>query len=326
MKIWRTRYRYFTMTRLHSIDPVLRNAAVRAARQFLEAQGFFEVRTNKCVHAGAMEPYIDTFYLKNTHGAHLGFLASSPEMAMKKIFHRELQQNPQARGIYEISPAFRDDPEGKYHLSEFTMAEWYARGMSRDAIVTQAIQLVKHIAAALGNTEFPYLLQKIDLRKILHDEGLPLDTSTAFPYSAMYTERHGKMPHHLNTLDGEIACFNLLFDEVVLPQLRAVPSLVAVEGFPACLAALARVENDTACRTELFFAGLELANAYTEEYDAEKIHYLWASYNEIRRLRGVPEHPIDTELLRVAPTMKGVCGIALGLERVLCLMGNNFGL
>lgn len=302
------------------IDPLQRNIAVRAARRFLETQGFLEVRTDKCALAGAMEPYIDTFSLKNSHGAHLGFLASSPEFAMKKIFYRELEQNPQARGIYEISPVFRDDLAGKYHLSEFTMVEWYARDFTRDAIVAQSAQLVKHVARALGNIDFSELVQKVDLRHILSGHGLHLDLQASLPYSSLYTHRHGKMPHHLNALDGEIACFNLIFDELVLPQLRTMKGLVAVEGFPACLAALARVEENTACRTELFLAGVELANAYTEEDDAAKIKQLWESYNEIRRLRGFPEHPIDTELLQAAPAMRGVCGIALGLERVLLVI------
>ena len=299
---------------------LLRNQAVRAARTFFHERGLLEVRTEKCVLAGAMEPYIDTFALQSSLSGHAGYLASSPEFAMKKIFAAELQQNPAANGIYEIAPVFRDDRTGKLHLAEFTMIEWYMRGADRHGIVTMAVELMRYVANAMGKTLAPAVLARVDLRAIFAEHGFSPDQGEALPYSALYASRFGKMPYHVNALDGEIACFNLLFDEVVVPVLRESAGIVAVEGFPDCLAALARTEGRTAARTELFVAGVELANAYLEESEPRAIRQRWNHYNEIRRLRGVPEHPIDEELLQACPTMHNVCGIALGLERLLLML------
>lgn len=299
---------------------LLRNQAVRAARSFFHERGLLEVRTEKCVPAGAMEPYIDTFALQSKWSGHAGYLASSPEFAMKKIFAAELQQNPTAKGIYEIAPVFRDDRTGRLNLAEFTMIEWYMRGIDRHDIVTMAGELMHYVIVSLGRSIAPQTLTTVDLREILAQCDFALEADLSLPYSALYSSRFAKMPYHVNALDGEIACFNLLFDEVVVPVLRASPGIVAVEGFPDCLAALARTDGRTAQRTELFVAGVELANAYSEESDVEKIRQRWAKYNEIRCLRGVPEHPIDEELLRACPTMHNVCGIALGLERLLLML------
>lgn len=299
---------------------LLRNQAVRAARAFFHERGLLEVRTEKCVLSGAMEPYIDTFALQSRLSGHAGYLASSPEFAMKKIFAAEMQQNPAANGIYEIAPVFRDDRTGKLHLTEFTMIEWYMRGSDRRDIISMAAELMRYVAAAAGTTIAPAVAAHIDLRAILAAHGFSTDQKKALPYSDLYTRRFGKMPQHVNALDGEIVCFNLLFDEVVLPVLRETPGIVAVEGFPDCLAALARTEGKIAARTELFVAGVELANAYLEESQAETIRQRWNEYNEIRRLRGVPEHPIDEELLQACPTLHSVCGIALGLERLLLML------
>ena len=163
-------------------------------------------------------------------------------------------------------------------------------------------------------------MHTVDLRDILAERGFSPDNSKPLPYSMLYAARFGSMPQRVNALDGEIASFNLLFDEVVVPVIRELPGIVAVEGFPKCLAALARCDDETAARTELFVSGIELANAYSEESEAAVIRQRWSDYNEIRRLRNVPEHPIDEELLVALPAMEGVCGVALGLERLLLLL------
>jgi lysyl-tRNA synthetase class 2 len=297
-----------------------RNQAIRALRNFFHEQRLIEVRTPKCVLAGAMEPYIDTFALESRHTGHVGYLASSPELAMKKIFAAELQHNPTARGIYEIAPVFRDDRTGKFHQPEFTMVEWYMRNAERSGIVKMAVELISYLAAAIEKNIAPTKLETVDLREVFLEQNFLLDFTTPQPYSRLYAARFGSMPQHVNALDSEIVCFNLLFDEIVQPVISAIPGIVAVEGFPDCLAALARSDGMIAARTEIFVAGVEIANAYSEEFDAALIKQRWQDYNEIRRRSALPEHPLDEELLESASSMQGVCGIALGLERLLLVL------
>ncbi len=299
---------------------LLRNQAIRAARKFFEQHGLIEVRTPKCVSAGAMEPYIDTFALQSSLCGHLGYLASSPEFAMKKIFSAELQHNPGARGIYEIAPVFRDDRAGKLHLPEFTMVEWYAQNTERQGIIAMAVEFMRDLAAVVGQPIAPPQVTTVDLREVLAKKKFAPQFRQPWPYSRLYKAHFSAMPHHVNALDGEIACFNLLFDEIVQPVIRSLPGVIAVDGFPDCLAALARSDGETAARTELFVSGVEIANAYSEEFDAAIIRQRWIAYNEIRRLRGVPEHPVDEELVDTAFAMQGVSGIALGLERLLLML------
>ena len=299
---------------------LLRNQAIRAARNYFNEHGLLEVRTPKCVSAGAMEPYIDTFALQSSISGFVGYLTSSPEFAMKKIFAAELQHNPGARGIYEIAPVFRDDRAGKLHQPEFTMVEWYVQDIQRQDIITMAVELIRYVAATVGKTIAPPQVTNVDLREVLVEQSFSPDFNQPQPYTRLYGTRFGRVPQHFNHLDGEIACFNLLFDEVVQPVIREMPGIVAVEGFPDCLAALARSDGKTAARTELFISGVELANAYSEEFDANVIRQRWSAYNEIRQLRGVPEHPVDEELLETASTMRSASGIALGLERLLLML------
>ncbi|MCX7633893.1 MAG: hypothetical protein N2Z22_11240, partial [Turneriella sp.] len=272
--------------------------------------------TYLCVPSAAMEPFIDTFALESKENGRVGFLASSPEISLKKIFARALVQNPDYQGIYQICSVFRDDRPGKLHRPEFTLAEWYRKDATRQKMVADAHALVIEIARALFPDMPSPALDELDLRTIFGEKF----RSEYKSYSELYQKQYGKLPSAANALDCEIASFNLLFDEWVLPILRVRPGLVAVSGFPPCLAALAKIENGVAARTELFCCGIEIANAYDEEHDPKTIRQRWQEYNELRALRGAATHPIDEELLVAAPSLQGVSGIALGLERVLCAL------
>lgn len=296
---------------------MLRSRAIRATRAFFSRESIIEVRTNRLVASPAMEPYIDAFALNDATRVLRGYLATSPEFAMKKIFGEELISSPEAAGIYEIAPVFRDDRPGKNHSVEFTMIEWYKKDCSLAQIVDQCIRLIRHLASEMRISDFETAVTHFDIvtefEKYL---GHPLPAGSR-PYTALYRSHFKELPHHLNGLDAEIACFNLLFDSWLLPVIKNQAGFVAVSGYPECLAAMARVKNATAERTEIYYQGLELANAYQEEHDADAIRARWAENNEIRRLRGVAEHPLDAELLAALGAMRGTSGIAVGLERVL---------
>lgn len=296
---------------------ILRNRAIRAARDFFRERGILEVRTLKCVSAGAMEPYIDSFGVSGHLSGRIGDLATSPEFAMKKVFAAEMAAAPGAHGIYEIAPVFRDDHKGALHAHEFTMVEWYAKNTALADIVSDAVGLIEALAHALtgGNTSLP--VSNLTLKDLFSQSGFTPDAENPTAFTDHYRKLHGGLPHHLNTLDCEICCFNLLFDELVLPSLRTIPGLAAVHGFPECLAALAQVSEGIALRTEIYHAGVELANAYQEEDDAEKVRGRWLAYNQIRQLRGVAPHAVDEALLAALPDMKNTAGVAVGLERIL---------
>ena len=236
---------------------------------------------------------------------------------MKKFFSAELKSTPEAAGIYEIAPVFRDDRPGKNHSVEFTMIEWYRKDCSLAQIVEQCVRLICHLASEVRISNFETAVSHFDIATEFEKHlGHSLPAGSR-PYTTLYQTHFKELPHHLNELDAEIVCFNLLFDNWLLPVIKHQAGFVAVSGYPEFLAAMARVKNSSAERTEIYYRGLELANAYQEEHDAESIRTRWSENNEIRRLRSMPEHPLDAELLASLGSMRGTSGIAVGLERVL---------
>lgn len=312
--------------RLRSPSPVrrrtvtpqnLRNRAIRYTRDFFAARRIIEVMTPKAVHSAALEPYIDAVGLTTRQSTGNFYLATSPEFALKKIYAAELAANTEARGIYEIAPVFRDDRPGKNHALEFTMVEWYAAETSLDDILRSAAALIGELAKNTSGISLPETLEIVKISELFAAAGHAFDLSSEKKTIEKYLSLHASLPQHLNTMDAATICFNLLFDEIVVPLLRAKDHLVAATGFPEYLGALAYCENGIAERGEIFFHGLELANGYREEWRSAVARERWQRYNEIRALRGVNPHAIDDELLAILADMQGVSGVALGLERVL---------
>jgi len=308
----------------------LRNRAVRAARDYFKQRNILEVRTAKAVMAAAMEPYIDAFSLAGSQQKPELRLATSPEIAMKKIFAAEMAENSGAAGIYEIAAVFRDDPATKNHASEFTMVEWYERDCLLAQILQNTADLVCTIAGMLEQKPPENRLEIYSLQSLFAECGLQLDFADPTCFAKAWSARHGNLPHSLNDLDLAIAAFNLLFDEIILPRLKQESGLCAVYGYPEILGAMAYCENGVAERAEIYLEGVELANGYREEFRPQVVRERWLRYNEIRILRGEAPHTIDEGVLSSLPTLEGVAGIALGLERTLAALATtltlqNFG-
>ena len=118
-------------------------------------------------------------------------------------------------------------------------------------------------------------------------------------------------------------CFSFLMVSVVEPALKAVGRPVALAGYPAFQAALARLDPRdprVSLRFELFVAGVELANAYTELTDAAQQRERFARFQEERRAAGKPPHPADVDFLEAAGHLPPCAGIALGADRLLALL------
>jgi elongation factor P--(R)-beta-lysine ligase len=67
----------------------------------------------------------------------------------------------------------------------------------------------------------------------------------------------------------------------------------------------------------------ELANGYHELNDAAEQRERFERDNTKRRARGMPEMPIDENLLAVLDTMPDCAGVALGVERLLMVLAHT---
>ena len=125
--------------------------------------------------------------------------------------------------------------------------------------------------------------------------------------------------------DDKDVLLDLLMSHVIEPQLGQ-SGLTFIYDYPASQCALAKITYDktgqlVAQRFELYIRGVELANGYQELTDWQEQEARFARDNLKRRGRGLPEHPMDRQLIAALKQGLPECaGVALGVDRLLMLM------
>jgi lysyl-tRNA synthetase class 2 len=233
---------------------------------------------------------------------------------------------------FQLARVFRNGEVSATHNPEFTMLELYRAGTDYEGIMQDLEQLLEAAAVALcGTTRVRW-------------RGVELDLAAPFPRLTMrdaFRERAGvdleRCRDDVDRLRDEARAAGLdpgrpgdsfddlffrIFLERVEPGLGA-PRPVFLTEWPASMAALSRVKADDARwaeRFELFAAGLELANGFTELTDAAEQRRRLEEEQETRRALGREVYPLDEGFLDAVARMPHAGGVAVGFDRVLMLL------
>ena len=120
--------------------------------------------------------------------------------------------------------------------------------------------------------------------------------------------------------------FNQIFLNEVEPHLGTNGRPTIIYDYPAILAALAKLKKDDprlAQRFELYIAGLELGDCYTELTDWKEQNYRFK--NELKLIRKSNKNKVvqDDTLIKALKTGLPDCsGMAMGIDRVVMLFGD----
>jgi lysyl-tRNA synthetase class 2 len=213
--------------------------------------------------------------------------------------------------IFQICRCFRDQERGTRHLPEFTMMEWYRRDADYRDLMEECECLILHLAAALGyGAALSYEGQVIHLQRPWER----ITVQEAFEkYAAISVEA---------ALAG--GCFDEALTACVEPNLgRAQPTFL--HDYPLALGSLARAKKDNASlveRFELYMAGMEIANAFTELADVEEQRRRFQKEEDNRRRAGKPPYPSPEFFLESLEGLGESAGIALGLDRLVMVFAD----
>jgi len=266
----RYRQRYLDLIANPEVREVFRaRAAITAGiREFFTARGFLEVETPmmQAIPGGAAARPFRTFY--NALDCEM-FLRVAPELYLKRLVVGGFER------VFEINRNFRNEGLSRSHNPEFTMLEFYAAYMDYRSLMDLTEELVVGLALKVkGTTVFEYQGQPIDLtppwpRLRLVDSlwevgGLTREQAHDVSFLTAELRRRGvpvKPGYGIGRLQLE------MFERLVEPNL---PRPTFVIDFPKEVSPLAKSlpgEPDLVERFELFVAGRELANAFTELND-----------------------------------------------------------
>jgi len=261
-------------------------------RAFFIESGYLEVETPLLIPGNAPEVHIDAVPAGD------GFLQTSPELCMKRLLAAGYSK------IFQISHCWRQSERGSRHLPEFSMLEWYrADAGYRDL---------------QGDCE--RLLQRLCPPGSLSWQGHSINLAGSWP---RVTVAEAFAAHASLSLEQALQQdrFDELLSTEVEPHLGFEQPVFLVD-YPAKLAALARLSADNpavAERFELYIAGLEVANAFSELTDPVEQAERFADDEATRRKLGKLPYPAPEKFLAELPGMPVAAGIALGLDRLVML-------
>lgn len=274
----------------------LRATLLAAIRKWFSAQDFLEVSTPVRLPAVAPEAHIDA----EPSGG--WFLQTSPELCMKRLLAAGYGR------VFQICPCFRAGERGQKHLPEFSMLEWYRANADYSALERDLGSLLPFLARELcGASEISFKGEKIEL-------GEGFEVLTVAEAFAKFTK---KTPEEA-IREGQ---FDELMAFEIEPGLgRGRPTIL--KDYPASLAALSRlgVANPSICeRLELYVAGVELANGFSELCDSGEQRRRFERENALRLGQGKESYPLPEPFLKALPDMPPSAGIALGVDRLAML-------
>lgn len=281
-----------------------------SVRSFFTEQDFIEVRTPSLVPCPGTEPSLDVFSTHLKIGSHQQklFLPTSPELHLKKALALGAEK------IFEIAPCFRNGERTERHQPEFLMLEWYRAYENLRAIRTDIVSLINRLSSEFALPP-PQAVRSFTVAELfLKYCDFELQPTTSKEELAALAQKLKVDVHSAESIDD---FFFLIFGEKIESQLPP-EELIFVEKYPPYQAALARLTSDGwGDRFEVYWKGMELANAFHELNDPT-VQRQRALEDLEKKVTAHKEAVfLDEEFFTCLEAgMPPSSGIALGLERL----------
>lgn len=241
---------------------------IKELRSFMEANDFLEVETPMMhpIPGGAVaKPFV-------THHHALDkpmFLRIAPELYLKRLVVGGFEK------VFEINRNFRNEGLSTRHNPEFTMVEFYQAYADYNDLIPFTEKLIRTLCdKILGTRCIDYQGNKLDFNqpfaKLTIQEAIlkihpELDVHTTTACRNILKKYKIDQPEQANLETLQM----LIFEETVEKELIQ-PTFIL--GYPTAVSPLARRNVDQpeiVDRFELFIAGREIANGFSELNDAE---------------------------------------------------------
>lgn len=306
-----------------------RSAIIAMIREFLHARGFLEVETpmmQTTVGGAAAKPFM-------THHNSLDmdlFLRIAPELFLKRLLVGGMEK------VFEINRNFRNEGLSRQHNPEFTMLELYQAYADYNVMMDLTEEIIclcvekycegSQLQIASGKSQIANSDERLATGVI--DYTRPW---RRVRYVEILKEHSGCDIDDVSTIRAKARELGL--DEAAMDDAVVVDKLFEatvednlfnptfVMDYPAELCPLAKRKKDEtrfAERFELYVAGMELANAYTELNDPAV-----QEENFRRQLRGQEESiaTMDADFITALKYgMPPAGGLGIGIDRLVMVL------
>ncbi len=328
----RYRQRYLDLATNVDVREVFltRSRLIREIRQFFDARGYVEVETPMLqpLAGGAVARPFKTFH--NALGIDL-FLRIAPELYLKRLVVGGFEK------VYEINRNFRNEGISTRHNPEFTMLEFYEAYSDFEAMMTLTENLFLHLARSVkGSEELEYAENNIKLtppfRRLRMLEAIQKTLGErAIDVSEQDLRDRNTVVRLLGQVEGKFdpdapwgKLVAELFEEIVEPQLIQ-PTFIY--DLPLDVSPLSKKKPDDPQlveRFELFVAGMECANGFSELNDPEDQRERFLAQLSERERGDSEAHVMDEDYVRaLAHGLPPTGGEGIGVDRLVMLFTDS---
>ncbi len=294
----RYRQRYLDLIANPEVAKVFKTRAkiVQSLRRQLEAHGYLEVETPMMqpLYGGAAARPFTTHH--NTLDVDL-YLRIAPELYLKRLVVGGLER------VYEINRNFRNEGISTHHNPEFTMLEFYQAYTDYHGMMDLTAELLRQVAIdATGGTVVDYQGTQMDfgaVRRMTMREAVGDETLSGAELMEAFETRV----------------------EAGLMQ----PTMSY--AYPTEVSPLSKQKADDPAfveRFEIYAAGMEIGNAYTELNDPQEQRRRFEMQREMAAQGDGEAHQMDEDYIRaLCYGMPPTGGEGIGVDRLTMLLTNS---
>ncbi|HUS05748.1 MAG TPA: lysine--tRNA ligase, partial [Bryobacteraceae bacterium] len=318
----RYRQRYLDMIANPEVQRVFvtRSKVIASLRRQLDARGFLEVETPmmQSLYGGATARPFATHH--NALDIDL-YLRIAPELYLKRLVVGGLER------VYEINRNFRNEGISTHHNPEFTMLEFYQAYTDYNGLMDLSAELLRQTAIdATGGTQVSYQGQAIDfgavrrfsMREAIVEywkgEGRP---SLDQVKDAAWLQQHSRAD-----TPGEALVD--IFERIVEDQLIQ-PTIIY--DYPVETSPLSKNKPDEpemVERFEIYIAGMEIGNAYTELNDPQEQRRRFEMQLAMGEKGNEEAHRMDEDYVRaLSYGMPPTGGEGIGIDRLVMVLTDS---
>lgn len=300
---------------------ITRTKIIQGIRKFLNERGYLEVETPmmQSIPGGATARPFKTHH--NALDMEL-FLRIAPELYLKRLLVGGFEK------VYEINRNFRNEGISTRHNPEFTMLEFYTAYADYRDLIDMTETMISSIAQdVLGTTTVecegttislaaPW--KRITYLDALREAGVAEDVLADVEKARAAAKKLGA-----NLQGGEPLgkVLNELFEALVEPKL-VQPTFVT--DYPTDISPLSKKRDDDPNfveRFELFVAGREIANAFSELNDPIDQKERFLKQVSERESGDEEAHHMDEDFIRALEYgMPPAAGEGIGIDRLVMLL------
>jgi lysyl-tRNA synthetase class 2 len=305
---------------------VARSGIIQCIREFFVARGYLEVETpmmHPIPGGAAARPFA-------THHNALDmalYLRIAPELYLKRLVVGGMEK------VFEINRNFRNEGISTRHNPEFTMLEFYEAYQDYAYLMDFTETMLRQVAEkVMGTTRITYQGREIDFAQPFARLTITQAIQKFHPqYTDAQLNDRAFLIDQLQTLsisykpgDGIGGLQLTLFDEIV-EHLLFEPTFII--DYPAEVSPLARrndINPEVTDRFELYIAGREIANGFSELNDPEDQAARFLEQAQAKEAGDAEAMHYDADYIRALEYgLPPTAGEGIGIDRLVMLFTDS---